>query len=298
MNNKRILILSLNVIALMLLSFLTIIFSVLYLDTYNYGFLYKYKKIIEFLIVSSILIVVTICIIFSFKNNDIVFKISITTLIFIVIALLVLYFMKISGILDKIGSIDAFRNYVASFGSSAVLIYILIQFLQVVILPIPGFVTILAGVYLFGPFNASIYSLIGILLGSIVGFFTGKILGHKFVCYLFGEKTINTWLEKIKNKDKIILTFMFLFPFFPDDILCFVAGLSSMDSLYFIIMITICRVISVFTSTYSINGNIIPYNTWWGILLWVIILALTIILTLYLYNNGDKVQEFLKRKKK
>ncbi|MBQ9782622.1 MAG: hypothetical protein IJW26_05545, partial [Clostridia bacterium] len=105
MNNKRILILSLNVIALMLLSFLTIIFSVLYLDTYNYGFLYKYKKIIEFLIVSSILCVVTICIIYSFNNKDIVFKISITTLIFIVISLLVLYLMKVSGILDKVGSI-------------------------------------------------------------------------------------------------------------------------------------------------------------------------------------------------
>ena len=77
MNNKRILIISLNVIALTLLSFLTIIFSVLYLDTYNYGFLYKYKKIIEFFIVAIVLTVVVICIINSFNNNDIVFKISI-----------------------------------------------------------------------------------------------------------------------------------------------------------------------------------------------------------------------------
>ncbi len=297
MTNKRIAILTLNVIVLTLLSFLTIIFSVLYLDTYNYGFLYKHKKIIEFFIVSFILFVVVICIIFSFNNKDIVFKISITTLVFIVIALLVLYLMKISGILDKINSIEGLRNYVASFGSSAVLIYILIQFLQVVVLPIPGFVTVLAGVYLFGPFNASIYSLIGILFGSLVGFFTGRFLGHKFVCYLFGEKTINTWLEKIKNKDKIILTFMFLFPFFPDDILCFVAGLSSMNTLYFIVMITICRLISVFTSTYSINGNIIPYNTWWGILIWIVILTATVLVTIYLYNNGDKVQNFINRKK-
>ena len=206
--------------------------------------------------------------------------------------------MKVSGILDKINSIEGLRNYVASFGSSAVIIYILIQFLQVVILPIPGFVTMLAGVYLFGPFSASIYSLIGILLGSLVGFFTGRILGHKFVCYLFGEKTINAWLDKIKNKDKIILTFMFLFPFFPDDILCFVAGLSSMNALYFLVMITVCRVISVFTTTYSINGNIIPYDTWWGILLWIIILLITVVVAVYLYNNGDKIQNIFKKKRK
>ncbi len=298
MNNRRILIISLNVITLTLLSFLTIIFSVLYLDTYNYGFVYKYKKIIEFFIVLAILIIVAICTIFSFNNNDIIFKISITTLTFISLALLILYFMKLSGILEKINSIEGFRNYVASFGSKAVFVYILIQFLQVVILPVPGFITVLAGVYLFGPLYASLYSLIGIILGSLVAFFLGKILGYKFVCYLFGEKTINTWLEKIKNKDKIILTFMFLFPFFPDDILCFVSGLSSMKSGYFIVMIIVCRSISVFTSTYSINGSIIPYDTWWGILLWVIILALTVVVTLYLYNNGDKIQKFLKRKGK
>ncbi len=298
MNKKRILILSLNVIALMLLSFLTIIFTVLYLDTYNYGFLYKYKKIIEFFIVASVLTVVVICIIFSFNNNDIIFKISITTLVFIVIALLLLYFMKISGILDKITSIDGLRNYVASFGSSAVIIYILIQFLQVLILPIPGFVSVLVGVCLFGPFYASIYSLIGIILGSLVAFFAGKYFGHKFVCYLFGEKSVNTWLDKIKDNDKIILTFMFLFPFFPDDLLCFIAGVSSMSTSYFIIMIIICRVISVFTSTYSINGNIIPYNTWWGILLWAIIFALTVVITVYIYNNGDKIKKFFNRKRK
>lgn len=297
MNNKRVLIISLNVITLTLLSFLTIIFSVLYLNTYYYGFLYKYKKIIEFFIVAIILTIVVTCIIYSFKNNDIVFKISITTLIFIVISLLVLYFMKISGILEKINSIEGLRNYVASFGRSAVIVYILIQFLQVVILPIPGFITVLAGVYLFGPLSASIYSLIGVLSGSLVGFFIGRILGHKFVCYLFGEKTINSWLEKIQNKDKIILTFMFLFPFFPDDILCFVAGLSSMNTLYFIIMIIICRVVSVFTTTYSINGNIIPYDTWWGILLWIIIFSITIIIAVYLYKNGDKIENLFKKKK-
>ena len=100
----------------------------------------------------------------------------------------------------------------------------------------------------------------------------------------------------VKNKDKIVLSFMFLFPFFPDDVLCFVAGLSSMSSGYFLIMITVCRIISVFTSAYSLNGSIIPFNTSWGIVLWVLIVALTILATVILYKKGDNIEDFIKNK--
>ena len=90
---------------------------------------------------------------------------------------------------------------------------------------------------------------------------------------------------------------MMLFPFFPDDILCFVAGLSSMSNGYFAVMIIVCRIISVFTTAYSVSGNIIPFNTWWGLTLWGIIIILTIFLTVYLYKNGDKVDKFFKKLK-
>ena len=90
---------------------------------------------------------------------------------------------------------------------------------------------------------------------------------------------------------------MFLFPFFPDDVLCFVAGLSSMSIGYFSVMIIICRLISVFITAYSLNGNIIPYNTWWGLTIWGIIIILTIILTIYLYKNGEKIDNYFKKLK-
>ena len=46
------------------------------------------------------------------------------------------------------------------------------------------------------------------------------------------------------------------------------------NQLYFIIMITITRIISVYTTNYSINGNIIPYNTPWGIAVWVLLISI------------------------
>ena len=91
---------------------------------------------------------------------------------------------------------------------------------------------------------------------------------------------------------------MFLFPFFPDDILCFVAGITTLSSSFFITMIIITRIISVFASSYSMNNSIIPYDTWWGILLWVIFIAFTLVSMVFICKKGNKIQKYFSRKKK
>ena len=81
---------------------------------------------------------------------------------------------------------------------------------------------------------------------------------------------------------------------FPDDVLCIVAGLSSMSTRYFLGMITIARVIAIVTTCYSVN--IIPLNTWWGILIWVGLLAVFTLAFILIYKNMDKLQKWLANK--
>ncbi len=296
MKVQNVLKLLLNVFIILILGVCVIVFTALYLKTFSYNFLIKYYNLILYLTTCAVCLMGIIALIFSLSYNRFLYKLTVITLSLISISLAIIYFLKISGILYKINSIESLRSYVASFGYMAVFIYVLLNVLQVVVLPIPGFISVLAGVALFGPFKTSIYAIIGILLGSLIAFFIGRYLGYKVVSWLITKESLDKWLNRIKNKDKIILTFMFLFPFFPDDILCFVAGLSSMSNGYFIIMIIVCRIISVFTTAYSINGNIIPYTTWWGITIWGIIFILTILISAYLYKNGDKFEENIKRK--
>ncbi len=285
-----------SLFALLLISMTTILFFVLYLSTFEGGFLYRNKQFLLFFVTVSVCFISVLSLIFMANDNKFIYKLTVLVLSFIGLAFSLLYILKISGIYDKIDSIEDLRNYVASFGYLAVVIYVIMNFLQVVVLPIPGVVAVGTGVALFGPFKTSIFSLIGILSGSLVAFFIGRYFGYKVVSWLVGKEQLDKWLKHIENKDKIILTFMFLFPFFPDDVLCFVAGLSSMSTGYFVIMIVLCRIISVFSSAYSINGSIIPFNTWWGITLWVIIVAFTIILTVILYKKGDDIEKFFKNK--
>jgi uncharacterized membrane protein YdjX (TVP38/TMEM64 family) len=163
----------------------------------------------------------------------------------------------------------------------------------VTILPIPSIVSTLVGVAVFGALNASLYSFIGIFLGSLTAFYLGRKLGKKTVSWIVGSEDLSKWQKKLKGKDKLFLTSMFLLPMFPDDVLCFVAGLSSMSNRYFIIMIAITRIISILASCYSFE--LIPFNTWWGILIWLVMLVLLLSLCILVYKNADKINEKLKK---
>ena len=285
-------------VSLCLLSCVTVLVSVLYVSTFTGGFFYENKPLLISTVCIVVAIITIIALAYATADKKTVYKISLVVLSLITFTLLVMYFLKISGVGDKIDSVEDLRNYVASFGYLAVVIFVLVNFLQVVLLPIPGVISVGTGVALFGPFKSAVFSLIGILLGSFVAFFIGRVLGYKVVKWIVGKETLDKWLKSVKNKDKIVLTFMFLFPFFPDDVLCFVAGLSSMSAGYFLLMITFCRVISVFLSSYSLSGSIIPFTNWWGITLWGVIIILTIVATVVLYKNGDKIQKYLRKKLK
>ncbi len=207
---------------------------------------------------------------------------------------IIFYVICTTGLIQKITSIEALREYISGFGASAVIIYIVFSFLQVVILPVPGSVTVAAGVLLFGWFQCAVYSFIGILLGSVAAFAIGRLIGYKAVCWIVGKDDLDKWLKKIKGKDYLILSLMFLLPLFPDDILCFVAGLSSMTWSYFLVMITITRLISCFTVSLSLD--LIPFTTWWGILIWVLIAALVVLAFYLVLKYSEQIDRFIKTK--
>ncbi|HBT49972.1 MAG TPA: TVP38/TMEM64 family protein, partial [Caldanaerobacter subterraneus] len=89
---------------------------------------------------------------------------------------------------------EKFRNWINSFGSLGVLIFISIQVFQVVVFVIPGEVVQVAGGYLYGTILGTLYSVIGITLGSLICFSIARILGYDFVKNIVSE-------EKLKKFD-------------------------------------------------------------------------------------------------
>lgn len=278
----------LNILFFILVGVIGIIFTILYVDTFNYEFLIKNSVAVNGITVFIFSLLTILAIIFFNNDKEFVYKLFLCIIVLITICVVSLFFIKKTGFFDRIRSVNDFREYISSFGSWTVFVFIACQFLQVVALPIPSFITIGAGVLLFGPFLGATFSCIGIILGSIVAFFIGRFFGYNIVKWLIGEKALNKALISIEGKDKVVLTFMFLFPFFPDDVLCFVAGITKMSSAFFVGMIIVVRIVCIFLSSYSLNNSLIPYDTWWGIMLWVLFLAITITLAIVLYKKTGK----------
>ena len=111
-------------VALILLAGLTVLFSALYVNTFTGGFFYENKTLLLSTVTIMVAVITTIALAFSSSQNKTVFKVSLVVLSIISLALLLMYFLKISGLADRIDSIEDLRNYVASFGYLAVIIYV------------------------------------------------------------------------------------------------------------------------------------------------------------------------------
>ena len=215
--------------------------------------------------------------------------ISIVILIAIVIfAYLILDHFNITSL-----SQEKVQEIVSSYGIWGPLVFIILSFLQVTLLPIPGAVTIIAGNFLFNPFLSFLYSFIGIFLGSIVSFILGRKLGRKFVNWIVGDKEIvDYYLNKLKGRETIILFFMFLLPLFPDDALCAIAGILPITFPVFIFIQIVTRCTSIAGTLFFMSGEIIPYHGW-GLIVLVVIAILSIVAFIFSYKNADKINEAL-----
>lgn len=185
------------------------------------------------------------------------------------------------------------QAFIAARGVSAPLIYILISFLQVTFVPIPGAVTILAGNYVFGAWQAFLYSYIGMLGGSMFAFALGKWVGRPFVNWIAGgSEKVDAWLAKLRGRENVLLFFMFFLPFFPDDLLCSVAGILPIGWFGFFIMQVVTRFTSIGATLLLMSGKIIPWSGW-GLPVLAAIAALAIIVFVISYRNAERINRAL-----
>ena len=113
------------------------------------------------------------------------------------------------------------------------------EILQIVLPLIPGGAVLAGGVVCFGPWRGLLLNLLGTYAGSSINFALarrwGRPLAHQLVSESAREKYFR-WLEDQKRFDKLF-ALAILLPFFPDDTLCLVAGLSKMTFRRFLLIL-------------------------------------------------------------
>lgn len=128
-------------------------------------------------------------------------------------------------------SVETLQAVVDETGGSAAVLFIALQAAQVVVPFLPGGVSCLAGVVLFGAWKGFLYNYIGIVIGSFLAFAMARNLGKPLLHKLFSKKLhdkYEKWTHESKKFNRFFAIAIFL-PGLPDDFLCFLAGTTGMS---------------------------------------------------------------------
>lgn len=151
---------------------------------------------------------------------------------------------------------EAMRVFLDRFGLFAPVFFVLIQIVQVVVPILPGAVGCLGGVLIFGPVWGFLYNYVGISIGSMLAFLLSKRYGRSFVYGIIGQKNYEKyigWLNKGKGFGRAFAAAIF-FPVAPDDLLCYIAGLTDMSFKQFALIIILGKPASIFLYSLGLTG--------------------------------------------
>ncbi|GAB2488393.1 TVP38/TMEM64 family protein [Alkalibacterium psychrotolerans] len=160
------------------------------------------------------------------------------------LSLIIIYFAWQGGVFE---SREDFVAYVHGFGRYSVIIFLILQTLQLFLPLLPSAITVTAGVVLYGPILGVFYNYVGISIGSILAFLIVRKYGEPALDKLVSEKKVRKYEHKLthgKAFERFFTTVIFT-PFAPDNVVCYLAGLSDMTKKKVIIIILLGKPLSI-----------------------------------------------------
>ena len=194
------------------------------------------------------------------------------------------------GILKMLNSPEELRRMIGDAGPLAGAVYFVLQMLTVIIAPIPSNVTMLAGALALGFFNALVLGVLAVILGSVLIFLAARKLGQKSVRKLLDRGVMDKYLPIVQEKQEMFLFLTMLFPFFPDDVICMLAGLTQMPMARFVLIMALARPWGLAFAA-LLGGGVIHLPVWGWI---VLVLAMASVFCLALRFSAQIEDRLLK----
>jgi uncharacterized membrane protein YdjX (TVP38/TMEM64 family) len=231
----------------------------------------------------------------------------------VVIALLVgaVLFVALSRIgFEPLKNVEAGKQYILSFGTTAPVFFIGLQVVQVLIAPLPGQAAGLAGGYVFGWKAGILYTIIGLAIGSWIVFFLSRKLGRAFVekingrealrdfegLFLPKEGTVGNLVDRSyrKSKESGLATFfmIMLLPALPDDLVCFIGGLTKIPIWQLMIATIAGRFPGMLVLSMVGDGASKAQSQLWS----GIFIGVTVILTLIYMWKKDAIEAAMRKR--
>lgn len=179
---------------------------------------------------------------------------------------------------------------VEGMGPLGPLVYMLLQALQGVVAPIPSNLVGIIGGFLFGWWGV-LWTTIGSTLGAWLVFWLSRRFGRRLVEKLVKKEALEKFDFVIGKRAGVILFLIFIIPGLPDDIVCYIAGLTDIPIRKLLVIFVLGRLPAVVSNNYigmgiSGQGNL-------GVV--IAITVITAIVLGVLYWQHDRLMNLLKR---
>ena len=192
-------------------------------------------------------------------------KILLVIIFFAALSISLFFILKAFGLTN----ISSIRKFIESFGSFAVITYILITSVllsTLCFIPLLNESLIALSLILFNTFTAFIACLVATLLSNTILFFIGDKFGEKLVTKLIGKDELDKTQNLLDKKSKLLLPILFFLPGVPDEALCLVAGLTKIKYSYLLIVSAIFHIIEIgficFLGSGLINWSALSIVDW------------------------------------
>ena len=226
-------------------------------------------------------------------HKDVYLKLSLVASIILIIIYLVYFTLVKTHLLEQITSFEDLKQLILGFGGWGILTYIIINLLQCIVIPVPTTLTVLVGTVIYGPAIAFFYATIGVVLGSSIAFLIGRYCSKPVIYWVFGKDKVEKYENLLNKRAELILFLTLTLPFFPDDLICMMAGVSNIKYIKFLLISIIARGVGLATISFFGSGKIIPFSGW-GIAVWAVIAIAVISLLIVGFKKRDKIKQLLK----
>ena len=220
-------------------------------------------------------------------------QILLWVLVLAALAVIVLVMYR-TGFFAAMRTKDGLAQYISATAPWSHLVYFLIQLASVIVAPIPSNITAAVGAVLFGLWPSFLLTWAAVAAGSALVFLLARALGQKFADQFVSQKLSDKYLDVIRRKRDVFLALAFLFPFFPDDLLCILAGLTDISFRRFFILVLLTRPWGLLVAC-AVGSSTLSIPLWGMALLG----AAGLVLFLLAMKCGDRVEAaILERLKK
>jgi uncharacterized membrane protein YdjX (TVP38/TMEM64 family) len=157
---------------------------------------------------------------------------------------------------------ERIQEWVAAFGPWGPLVSIALNVAQVLLAPLPGQFVGLVNGYLYGVGLGTFYSMAGLLLGTTLAMGLGRWFGRPLIERLVNPETLMRWDQIANQQGPLFFFLVFLFPFVPDDVACFLIGLSPLSIPRMVALAALGRLPGVFVPCWL--GAYATALPWWA----------------------------------